>query len=219
MYGTTIGRGRFAACTSSHFGCCCLWPSTLPVGHSRTGQGGKRSPSACDSMFANFDCGGSPVCDEKVHSLLDDRGGLETLTLEHGESVGRGLWRSLKAQPPFCIGRPRCNLNRFFSPTQRAREEVKHWPAALMNYEFLAVEESMLGKPLAKLELRPQAKENDQSKESTAATRAAPAAELSLKASCHNAVLVAITMLGDPDHLVHTNISWEFGAVVKHWYR
>lgn len=180
MDANTIGRGRFATCTSSPFGCCCLWPSTPLVGHSRTGQGGKRSPRLGARYF---DCGGCPLYDEKVYSLLDDRGGLETLTLEHGESVERGLWRSLKAQPPFCIGRPKCNLNRFFSPTQRAREEVKHWHAALMNYEFLAIEESMLGTPLAKLELRPQAKENDQSKDSTAATRAAPTAVLSLHAS------------------------------------
>lgn len=165
---------------------------------------------AWDALFVNFECGGCPLYDEKVHNLIDDKGGLETLTLQHGESIERGLWRTLKAEPPFCIGRPKCNSNRFFSSTQRAREEVRHWHATLMNYEFLAIEESMLAKPIAKLELRPQAK---------AATRAAPTAELSLKASCHNAVLVAITMLGDPDHLIYTKIILEFGAAVEQWHR
>lgn len=130
------------------------------------------------TMFAHFDCGSCPLYDEKVQSIIDDRGGWESLHLEPGESVERGLWRTSKDQPPFSTGMPKCNLNRFFSSTQRARQELERWHSGLPNYEYWAIEGSMLSKPPSTLELRPQAKDNDMGKDSTASARAAPSAEL-----------------------------------------
>lgn len=215
----TIGKGALRDLHLFAFWVLLLVAFSAPCGPQQDRTRRRALAESWGAMFADFGCGSCPAHDEKVQSIIDDRGGLESLHLEPGESVERGLWRTLQDQPPFSIGMPKCNLNRFFSSTQRARQELERWDSGLLNYEYLAIEESMLSKPPPKLELRPQVKDNDMGKDSTASAQAAPSAELSLKASCHNAVLVAITMLGDPDYLLYTKIILEFGAAVERWHR
>lgn len=107
------------------------------------------------AMFSNFSASDCPLFLSKVQDILRDRGGLVGLK-DGQQSIEEALWDELKGDPPFQAGSPKTNLTRFFSSVAKAREELGRWHVSLMNYEYVAPEESLLtSAKIKKMVLRP----------------------------------------------------------------
>lgn len=149
-------------------------------------------------VFENMSAKNCPLFQERVDRIIMDLGGLGLLPSDPGRDTDEVLWDFIRDRPPFCAGQQKCNLNRFFSSTARAREELGRWHCALINYEIVALEEGMVSsKNLPKIALRPERPQNDEAARASAGAPRPIIQDDDMKGA-QNAVVVVVSMLGEP---------------------
>ena len=159
-----------------------------------------------------------PLYLDKVDAILHERGGLSSLTSEMGDVETR-LWDDLRTSCPYKAGEKKCNLNRFFSSTERAKEALPQWHSSLLNLEFLALETSMLKeKPIDKIVLKAAPLNDDAARQCTNGGRPT-IDDKALRNAGANAVVIGINMLSEPDHKTMVQIVLSIGASTEAWHR
>lgn len=61
-----------------------------------------------------------------------------------GDATGLAVWQHMLAEPPIARKGMTINLNRFFHGLEFARQDLKHWHARLLAYEYIALEQGVL---------------------------------------------------------------------------
>eukprot|EP00969_Alexandrium_andersonii_P288201 12741060-Alexandrium_andersonii.AAC.1 len=173
------------------------------------------------SMFSCCTAKTCPLFQELADAILQERGGYASLDLPAGASgVDEVLWDALSRDPPFCVGMPKVNLNRFFSSTQRAAQELKKWHTSLLNFQYLALEEDMLGtKGIQKVCIKVPPQENDELLRQSTDARRPTLCDKALRTAANNAIVVGVAMLGEVDHYQYVKIILEAGGPTEAWHR
>lgn len=171
----------------------------------------------CKRHFNHNDC---VLFQEYAPAMMTDTadsdGSGETPSLE-------SLWASMLADPPLRKKGYKCNLNRFFGGTKVAREDLSKWHQRLFQYEYTALECSMLSsRKFEKIVIKPRDIAVDAGEGEPKATTDSARFQLdekALRSCCQNSLVIAISMLGERTNNLLVRSILAVSAPVEAWHQ
>lgn len=195
-----------------------FWILMLVCWNAPCGPRWQQLLEAWQAMHRVFPDGDCPLYLERVQDILEERGGIAAVSDGPGD-VSERLWADLSGDPPFSVGAPKANLNRFFSTVAKARSSMSRWSTELLNYEFLALEEGGLsGKKLQGIVVK-SSREKDETERATTGGSRPQVCDAAMKSACSNAVVVGVAMLGEREHKDFVSIILVAGEPTERWLR
>lgn len=150
--------------------------------------------------------------------ILHDIGGRSQLPGE--KAVDEELWDMMCRESPVARKGYKVNLNRFFHGLQVARDDMRHWTARLMLYQFTAIENGMLAsrRPPKVKAVASSSAAGSEEKPTTDATRL-DVLERGIRRAGANALEIAVTLFEDRANKTLVRIILASTEPTEKWHR
>ena len=150
-------------------------------------------------LFSIFTAGNCYLVQNRSVQLLEEIGGVDVLDTCDGD-IDQRLFDYLKKHAPYNGPEMKSNMVRFNSTPRKAREFLKRWHRAGLNFEYLALEEGMLATRKLDLGASTRGLDNDSARPSTEISKPSITDKLDASGGAVNAITIGTMMTAEVDH-------------------